>query len=188
MAEQKVNKKLLIVCGVLLVVGGVYFLYPFDKKDGNNQQVTSSQTTNQEIVNNIVKSPETPSIDIPSAQVNNVNLEKYSNKSYILSTEEVVNSKNSGLYNTYSDNADYVSNPYYQKYSYSKESGEQNVKITEYPKSFYGSLATQKDFTSEFPSSTQSSQNEGTSNEKPTETNEEEKPTETSQGEKPTAQ
>lgn len=153
MEEQKINKNLLKVCGLLLVLGGVFFLFPFGKGDTNQQSnETTTPESNQQIVNNIINSPENPTLEIPSVNQSSIDLSKYSSDSYALSTNEVVNSKKSGLYNTYSDNGDYVANPYYQKYSFSKESGEKDVEIKDYPKSYYGSLATQKDYTSEFPS------------------------------------
>lgn len=188
MAEQKVNKKLLIVCGVLLVVGGVFFLMPFGKsnsnKDSGQGTVTTPNSNKQEIANNIVNVPESPLVDIPNSQFSNVDLSKYSNTSYALSTKEVVNSKNSGIYNTYKDNKDYIDNPYYQKYSFAKETGEVDVDIKDFPKSYYGSLATQKDFTSEFPTGSSNNSTQNTDSEKPTETTnptETTKPTETTE-------
>lgn len=160
MEEQKVNKKLLIVCGVLLLIGVIFFLSPIGKGTPTtpNQEVNNGPQVTQEVVNNIINSPENPTIDIPNLpQVDSLDLSKYSNTSYALSTSEVMNSKKSGLYNTYSDNVDYVANPYYQKYSFSKESGEKDVDIKDYPKSYYGSLATQNDYNSKFPNGTSSS-------------------------------
>ena len=168
--NSKVNKKLLIVCGILICFGVGFRFMPTNYFTSLNTDESKSEvsTNNNDKIKDNSDSQILYPKPVTSPSISNIDLDtvnKYIDSTYILDQNELYAAKESGLYNTFSKSN--LDNPFYQKYVYSKEMGnkvsDKNI-VDNFNNSFLGSIASVSDFSSTFPSNDLNKSNQNNEN------------------------
>lgn len=158
--EQKpVNKKLVIGCSIIIAIAGIYSFIPskgIESPQKDNQVVqeeskpVKDSNSNVGYVRNTVETPNI--INLPTYNSTNKNDITVDNNTYKHSENDILTAKDIGVYTTYKDVS--TVNPYYQKYTFSKEVPDLKRNLDDFEMSYYGSLSKKDDYTSTFPSKT----------------------------------